>query len=154
MKEKDFIGKKLVSMADGVQVGTVKDLIFQGLDLTALVVRGEHGEGLLPYKEIGTNGPDAITIESYKLVDWNAGHSLQPDSRSSHDLRKLNFMDADGKLLGRIHDLTMDEVGHIQTMGVRTEGVFGLGSHETVVPASSIRALGSDMVTVDGKQKG
>jgi sporulation protein YlmC with PRC-barrel domain len=153
MKDKDLVGKKVVSMADGAQVGTVKDLVFHELELTALVVRGERGEGLLPYKDLGTNGPDAITIESYKQVDWNAGKSLDPESRSTHDLRKLSVMDADGNLLGHMHDLTMDEKGHVEDMSVRTDGILGLGSHETVIPAGRVRAVGADMITVDGDPK-
>ncbi len=149
MKEKDLVGKKIVSMADGAKVGTVKDLVFHGLELSALVLDGERGEGLLPFKDLGTNGPDAITIESYKLVDWNAGKVLAPESRSTHDLRKLSVMDANGTLLGHMHDLTMDDNGHVKDIDVRTDGVFGIGSHETVIPAAQVRALGADMITVE-----
>ena len=59
IREKDLMGKAIVSMGDGAKVGTVKELVFQHLTLSSLVVRGEHGEGLLRYQDIGANGPDA-----------------------------------------------------------------------------------------------
>jgi hypothetical protein len=44
----------------------------------------------------------------------------------------------------------MDTAGHVEDIRVRTEGVFGIGAHETVIPASDIRALGADLITVEG----
>ena len=149
MKDKDLVGKTVVSMADGARVGTVKDLVFQGLELTSLLIRGERGEGLLAYKSIRANGPDAITIESYTLVDWNGGRTLEPDNRDIHELRKLSVVDGDGKMLGHLHDLTMDDLGHVEDISVRTEGVFGVGAHESVIPGTRVRAVGSNLITVD-----
>jgi sporulation protein YlmC with PRC-barrel domain len=149
MRDKDLVGKTVVSMADGARVGTVKDLVFHELDLVSLVVRGEHGEGLLPYKSLGTNGPDAITIESYTLVDWNAGRTLEPDNKNTHELSKLAVVDSHGNMLGHMHGLTMDDGGHVQDIAVRTEGIFGIGAHEAVIPASRVRAVGADLITVD-----
>ncbi len=150
MRDKDLVGKSVVSMADGARVGTVKDLVFHGLNLQALVVKGERGEGLLPFVSVGANGPDAITIESYTLVDWNKGPGLGPETMDIHRLRKLSVVDGNGKMLGHLHDLTMDTAGHVEDIRVRTEGVFGIGAHETVIPASDIRALGADLITVEG----
>ena len=42
MKENEFVGKVVVSMADSAQIGKVKDLVFRGLQLSALVVKGER----------------------------------------------------------------------------------------------------------------
>ena len=67
MKSKVFIGKKVVGMSDGAEIGKVKDLIFTGLKLTGLVVKGDRGEGLLPYDSLGANGSDAMTVESYAV---------------------------------------------------------------------------------------
>ena len=153
MKENDFVGKPVVSMSDGAKIGKVRDMVFKGLDLTSLVVNGERGEGLLPIGLIGTNGPDAITIESYTVVDWNAGRLQDPDSRNTHDLRKLSVVDADGNMLGKMHELTMNAKGRVEEISVRTEGVFGIGAHETLVAASRVRAIGTDMITVEKAPK-
>jgi sporulation protein YlmC with PRC-barrel domain len=154
MKDKDFIGKAVVSMGDGAQVGTVKDLVFRGLNLAALVVDGECGEGLLPYGSVGKNGPDAITIDSYTAIDWNAGRVVEPDSRSTHDLRKLSVVNAEGQILGHMHDFTMNSKGHVQKIYVRTDGIFGIGAHKEVVAGSRVRAIGSNMITVESARKG
>lgn len=149
MKKEEYVGKKVVSIADGAEVGKVKDLVFQSLKLTALVVKGERGEGLLPQGDISANGPDAITIESYKLIDWNAGSAMDSESRTTHELEKLKVMDAEGNLLGHMHHFTMNAEGEIEHISVRTEGVFGLGAHETTVPSTKVRAIGEDMITVE-----
>ncbi|MDR3691611.1 MAG: PRC-barrel domain-containing protein [Fimbriimonas sp.] len=154
MKDKDFINKQVVSMADGAKVGTVKDLVFNCLDLKALVVQGERGEGLLAFTDIGTNGPDAVMIESYTVIDWNAGRVLGPESRNTEDLRKLSVVDADGNLLGHMHHITMDPKGHVKHIAVRTVGVFGIGANETLVAGSRVRAIGADMITVEKSRKG
>ncbi|HLK17188.1 MAG TPA: PRC-barrel domain-containing protein [Fimbriimonadaceae bacterium] len=153
MKDSDFIGKRVVSLADGAQVGTVKDLVFHELELTALVIRGERGEGLLPFADLGKNGPDAITIESFTLVDWNAGHALQPDGRTTRELRELSVFDANGKKLGHIHDFTMDVSGHVEDFAVRSGGVLGIGADERVIDGSQVLALGEDLITVKASPK-
>lgn len=153
MNEKDFIGKIVVSMSDGAKVGTVKDLVFHGLGLSDLLVAGERGEGLLPFDQIGTNGPDAVTVPSYSVIDWNAGRLMEPDRRNTHDLRKLSVVDSDGTMLGTVHDLTMTKAGKIQEIDVRTEGVFGLGAVHTMVAGGHIRAIGAQMITVDSVSK-
>ena len=148
VKDKDFLGKKVVSVADGVQVGTVKDLVFDDLNLSALVVQGERGEGLLPFAALQNNGPDAVTIPTLSAVDWNPGNALAPKSRKLHDLHKLTVMDEQGTALGHIHDFTMDAGGHIQQVEVRTEGVFGVGAHKTFIEAGQVCAIGPKLMTV------
>ena len=118
------------------------------------MVRGEHGEGLLPFRSLGTNGPDAVTIESYTLVDWNAGRSLDPDSKNTDELRKLSVVDSEGNMLGHIHDLSMDSFGHIDDVDVRTEGVFGIGARHTSIPRSNVRAVGPNLITVEADSSG
>lgn len=149
MKSKVFIGKKVVGMSDGAEIGKVKDLIFTGLKLTGLVVKGDRGEGLLPYDSLGANGSDAMTVESYAVIDWSAGPEMAPESRTIHEIEKLKVIDAEGNMIGHMHDFTMSASGLIEEISVRTDGVFGIGSHETVVPSSRVRAIGTDMITVD-----
>ena len=149
MTDKEFMGKKVVSLSDGEKLGKVKDLIFTGLKLTDLVVKGERGEGLLPFKNLSANGPDAIMVETYALIDWNVGPALTPESRTAHELEKLKVVDDKGKMIGHMHDYTMDTNGVIEEISVRTEGVFGIGAIETIVPSKRVRAIGSDLITVE-----
>ena len=149
MKKEEYVGKIVVSIADGAEIGKVKDLVFHGLKLNALLVKGERGEGLLTQDNISANGPDAITIENYALVDWNAGSAGDPESRTTHELEKLKVMDAEGNMLGHMHHFTMNAKGDIEHISVRTDGVFGLGAHETNVPSSKVRAIGAEMITVE-----
>jgi sporulation protein YlmC with PRC-barrel domain len=140
-------------MKDGAKIGTVKDLVFRGVDLLSLVVDGERGEGLLPFECVNESGPDAVMIEDVAGVAWSSGLYLEPGTRNAHDLKLLSVVDAEGNNLGRIHDFTMNAKGRMQKLFVRTEGVFGIGSHEQEVPESRIRAIGPDMITVDMPRK-
>ena len=149
MKQKEFVGKRVVSLADGVEIGKVKDLVFTGLNLSALVIAGERGDGLLPFESISANGPDAITIESFQLIDWNAGSTLTPESRTTQEIEKLKVIDAKGTMIGRLHDFKMNPNGWIEEIYIRTDGVFGIGAHETTVPSSKVRAIGAFLITVD-----
>ena len=149
MKENEFVGKVVVSMADSAQIGKVKDLVFRGLQLSALVVKGERGEGLLPFTSIGANGPDAITIEAYTQVEWNAGSAMDTECKTTHELGKLKVMDDQGNMIGHMHDLTINDKGQIQEISVKTDGVFGIGAHETLVPSSKVRGIGNDLITVE-----
>jgi sporulation protein YlmC with PRC-barrel domain len=149
MTEKDLLGKAVVSMGDGARVGKVKDLIFHGIQLQALVIKGERGEGLLPYERIGKNGPDAITIDSYTMVDWNGGTISDPESQEIGELRKLTVVDSNGKMLGHLHDLDLSESGLIQEIFVQTEGVFSIGAHKSRFAGPQIRSMGPKLITVD-----
>jgi sporulation protein YlmC with PRC-barrel domain len=151
MTEKEFLGKTVVSISDGAKVGTIKDLVFDGSQVKGFIVKGERGEGLLPFSALGTPGPDAIAIESYELVDWNAGKLLQPASKTLNDLLKLSVVDDSGAMIGHMHDLTFDSAGYIEQIAVRTEGVFGIGAHHTLVPGKRIRALGPSFITVESE---
>jgi sporulation protein YlmC with PRC-barrel domain len=149
MNENDLVGKAVVSMADGAKVGVVNDLIFKGVSLQGLSLKGDKGNGILAFKNIGTTGPDAISIESYKNVDWDAGKTLEPDSHNLHDLRKLKVIDDSGTELGHLHAVTLDNLGNIEEIAVRTEGVFGIGSHQALIAGARIRSLGPTLITVE-----
>ncbi len=140
-------------MDDGAKVGTVNDLIFRGVEMVSLVVKGERGEGLLPYERVNENGPDALMIDSYTAIDWSSGLTLEPGTRSVHELRKLSVVDAEGNLLGRLHEFTITPKGRMEDLYIKTEGVFGIGSHESVVSQSRIRAFGPDAITVEMGKK-
>ena len=135
-------------MGDGTRVGSVTDVLFNGLDVNSLVVHGDHGNGLLPYRDVLSNGPDAITIESSTLIDWNAGPESDVEGKGAQHLRKLAVMDADGAMLGHVHDMDMDEPGHVENITVRGDGIFGFGGHETRIQTSRVRAVGPKMITV------
>lgn len=148
MKDKDLVGKSVVSISDGAQIGTVKDLVFYDLVLKSLLVKGDRGEGLLPFTSISSNGPDAIMVDSYAAVDWSTGTVPDPNSRNGHDLRKLDVMDSSGNALGQVHDYSMDATGHVHQIDIRTEGVFGIGAQKTIIEGAQVCAIGPDMMTV------
>jgi sporulation protein YlmC with PRC-barrel domain len=150
---KDLIGKPVVSLEEGAQVGRAKDLVFQGLELQALVVQGEHGEGQLPYADIRTPGPDAITIESSSLIDWDPGQGKESSGKGRSEFLELAVVDAEGNNLGHVHDLNFDLTGQVEDIAVRTEGIFGIGAHETTIPRSQIRAVGPKWITVETLSK-
>ena len=57
--------KPVVSVADGVQVGRVADVLFETatLRVAALLLSARDGQLVLPFEAIRSIGADAVTIE-------------------------------------------------------------------------------------------
>ena len=149
MKLRDFKGKSVVSIDQGQKVGTVLEAILHSLQVTDLVLKGEHGEGLLPFRRIHSIGQDAITVQTGAEVEWNKNTS-EPGSISGEAYLKLPVVDTQGTVIGEVHDAIVGPSGAVESIEVRRGGVFGIGAHETVIPRANVRAVGEKLITVDG----
>lgn len=152
MNISELIGKPIVSMIDGEKVGVVKDLLIDSeqLKVTAVLLGGIPGQGLLPYEQVKSVGLDAMTIESAQAIQWSTGQLATATGRPMHDLKKLPVMDSSGTELGGIQDIEIDvSTGRLQSIKVGGGGVFGIGGHSTVVAIAQIRTIGAAMITAD-----
>lgn len=146
-----LISMKVVTTAEGVELGRVKDLVFDpesqrllGLLLDArdndrrMFVEGDHIRGV---------GRDAITVDSAGSM-----HPLetQPRARRIVDagirLRGANVLTEDGDRIGRINKVMMEDDGSIGSYTTRS-GAFGLGGRHVVLPQQVLQ-IGSDAVIV------
>ena len=141
----------MVSMDDGAKVGTVDVLLVdpKRLLVTALVLTGATGSGVLPFESIRAIGADAVTIDSTEPIQWTTEPLPTEAGRRSEEILGLKVIDAGGVIGGTVHDLSFDSAGAVTSIDVRSGGVFGLGGKEQTVPASTIRGIGASLVTVD-----
>jgi sporulation protein YlmC with PRC-barrel domain len=143
----------VVSMADGVQIGRVEDVLFDtaALQVGALVLKTTGGRSLLPFASVHRLGADAVTVESAKaaqaeVAPTGAGNVL----RSLGDLTGLKVVSGEGTYLGDVRDVEIDQAtGALTELQVHRGGVLGLGGTGVTVPAAAIRGIGPDMVTAD-----
>ena len=152
MKASRLKDKPVVSMADGAQVGTVKELLFDTSDfrLTALLLRAESGESTLPFASIRSIGPDAVMIESAADTAGAQGQAALDTTRGLEDLMGLSAVNVEGTLLGKVKELEIgDEDGRLTKLEVHRGGVLGIGGTTATVSPSEIRSIGPKLITVD-----
>lgn len=152
MKASTLKDKPVVSMADGAQVGTVKELLFDTTDfrLLALLLRADSGESTLPFGAIRSIGSDAIMVESAADTAGAKGQAALDATRGLEDLMSLSAVNGEGTLLGKVKELEIgDQDGRLTRLEVHRGGVLGIGGTTVTVPLSAIRSIGPKLVTVD-----
>ena len=152
MKASRLKDKPVVSMADGAQVGTVKELLFDTADLrlTALLLRATSGESTLPFGSIGSIGSDAVMIERAADTAGAQGQAALDTTRGLDDLMSLSAVNVAGTLLGKVSELEIDEQdGRLTKLEVHRGGVLGIGGTTVTILPSAIRSIGPKLITVD-----
>jgi sporulation protein YlmC with PRC-barrel domain len=99
MKASALKGKAVISMADGVQIGRVEDVLFDtaALRVAALVLTTTGGRSTMPFAAIRSLGTDAVTVESATATQAvadqaDAGNLL----RGLGDLMGLKVVNGEG----------------------------------------------------------
>ena len=152
MKASKLKGMPVVSMADGAQVGSVADVLFDIADLrvSALVLSAKSGEALLPFGSIRSIGSDAVTVESAADTQGVSGQSASDTVHGLGDLMSLSAIDSEGTLLGKVKELEINEHdGRLSGLEVHRGGVLGRGGKGYTVSPSAIRNIGPKLVTVE-----
>ncbi len=141
--------KAVVSLGDGAKIGHVEDILIdpQTLTVVALVIKGEKGESVLPREHINTIGEDAVTINDISATQSTA--SSFPGMHPFSEFRGHKVVDSAGTVVGELHDVDLDPTtGAICALGVRSGGIFGVGSHTLCIPAADICSFGPELITV------
>ena len=152
MNVRELKGMAVVSLADGAKVGKVEDVLIESspFRVTALVLEGPSGQGLLPFASVRSLGEDAVTIESSAPIQWSSGQVPGSSARRVDEVLGLKVVDAAGTMGGTVHDVDFDaSTGAISSFGVRSGGVFGMGAEEHTVSVSGVRGLGTSLLTVE-----
>lgn len=153
MKASALKGKDVVSMADGVQIGRVEDVLFDtnALRIAALALTTTGGRSILPFAAIRSLGADAVTVESATstqpaVVQTDAGNLL----RGLGDLTGLKVVNGEGAYLGDVRDVTIEQSsGALTDLEAHRGGLLGMGGTAVTVLASAIRGIGPELITVD-----
>lgn len=151
MKASSLRGRSVVSLNDGVAVGKVLDLTVDAthVQVSTIVLVGHDGNSVVPFAAVRHFGTDAVTIDDSRIVQAPADNN-DLSERGISTLTGLPVMNQGGAVIGRVDDVEFDaENGKFTTLLVQHGGVFGLGSTQEAVPASAIRGIGPNMITVD-----
>jgi sporulation protein YlmC with PRC-barrel domain len=151
MKASALKGKAVVSMADGVQIGRIEDVLFDtvALRVAALALATTGGRSILPFSSVRSLGADAVTVESVTAIQADqggAGNLL----RGLGDLMGLKIVNGEGAYLGDVREVVIEQAsGALTEFEAHSGGVLGLGGTSVTVPTVAIRGIGPDLVTVD-----
>ena len=148
MQASAFNGLAVVSIAGGVKLGTIIEVLF---DLTTfrlaalLITSGDRQQFVVPFSAIHTIGPDAVMVPS----DQSTQRYAAPFDGLARldDVVKLKVVDEAGSVLGTVSGIEVDpETREITAVQVHQGGMLGLGGTTTTIPAASIRGVDQLMV--------
>src|SRR4051812_28102598 len=107
MKGLALKGMPVVSMAEGAELGTVDDVLFDParLRVGALALRAGHDRSILPFEAVGNIGVDAVMVETTAATAGETGQSSREELRALGGLVGLPVMDSEGTILGEVADL-------------------------------------------------
>jgi sporulation protein YlmC with PRC-barrel domain len=152
MKASALKSMAVVSMADGLQIGRVEDVLFDtsNLRVAALALTTSGGQSVLPFSSVHRIGTDAVTVETTNAAQ--AAVATAPGNALRHlsDMIGLKIVNGEGSYLGDVREVLIDEVvGGIVELEAHRGGMLGLGGTSVRVLASDIRGIGPDLVTAN-----
>jgi sporulation protein YlmC with PRC-barrel domain len=124
MKASELKNKAVVSMADGVQIGRVEDVLFDtaALRVAALVLTTTGGRSVLPFAAVRSLGADAVTVESATATQAADQAGIGNLLRSLGDLIGLKVVNGEGAYLGDVRDVTIEQASARSPNSRRTAG--------------------------------
>jgi sporulation protein YlmC with PRC-barrel domain len=153
MKASALKSMAVVSMADGVRIGRVEDVLFDtvAFRIAALTLTTTGGRSILPFSSVRSIGADAVTVESETVAQTaaaqgGAGNVL----RSLNELMGLKVVSGQGDHIGDVREVLVDQQsGALTELEAHRGGMLGMGGTGVTIPTSVIRGIGPDLVTVD-----
>jgi uncharacterized protein YrrD len=151
----DIIGLPVVSHETGERSYQVKDLLFDEDQHNVLGLLVEEGGWLskslaVPFSAVTSIGPDAVIIPSEKsVIETDGDERLAAATRRSVAVKGKQVMSEDGKDLGKIADLVIDqESGHVDGYLI-SGGIFAdVYKGQPFIPAPLMLKVGEDVVFV------
>ena len=148
----DLLGMPLVTVQEGLRLGTLKGLEFNPADgrIRYLHFDGAdtRADGVLAWDSVRTVGADAITVASLDAV-LEAVPAADREEITP-DVRNRPVITESGTRLGTITGYDVDEAsGRIERYRVATGGFVGRLTHREIsFPQEAVRAFGRDAVIV------
>ena len=152
MKASALKSMAVISMADGVEIGRVDDVLFDttNLRVAALALATSGGQSVLPFSSVHRIGEDAVTVEAASAAQPAPTMTQGIALRHLSDLIGLKIVNGEGTYLGDVREVLIDEaVGGITQLEGHRGGMLGMGGTSVLVPAADIRGIGPDLVTAN-----
>jgi len=151
VKASELIHRSVVSLNGGTKVGNVSDLTLDAthVQVKSLVLAGHDGNSVVPFAAVRHIGIDAVTIDDSRTVQAPGG-DRETTERGTSALTGLSVLNQEGTIVGSVDDLEFDEEnGQLTALLVHRGGVIGIGGSHESIPASAIRAVGPQLITID-----
>ena len=144
-------GMAIVSLGDGAKLGRVDDVLFgtRPLRATALSVRGDGQDFVIPFEQLTTIGADAVTVESGQVTQTASKEGTYSGLAGLGELMKFKVVDEAGTLVGTLGGIELDPAsGQVTGLAVHQGGLLGLGGTTTRIDPAAIRSVGDALLTV------
>lgn len=145
-------GMAIVSMSEASRLGAVTDILFEAAPLRVAALQGasDAADFEIPFSAVRSIGADAVIVESSQVTQMASGGTSIAGLMGLALVQRLKVVDDAGTFLGTVHGVAVDPAtGAVLELIARKGGVLGMGRNEMTIPASSIRTVGMDVLTVD-----
>lgn len=152
-RARTIIGLPIVSLAEGLRVGQVRDLVFDPDDRTiaALVVSEaswHHDAELVPIDKVRSFGRDAITIFDLSgLVEARSNRDLHELFSTGVKLDGLLAMTEGGNYLGVIEEVLVGPRGEMLAYEISSGFTEDVQRGKCLLPANEALTVGRDVAT-------
>jgi len=139
-------GRRVVTMDDAQQVGTVRRLVVDAATGTVVAAALDGATGpntLLPWAKVKSIGPDALMIESAQLLEEPDQGARERIEAGVFDLEGKTLYTDHGDSLGSLEDIEFDE---------QTGRIVRLHVTGHALPLQRFVAVGPDAVIVPGPE--
>ncbi len=154
-KSRKFISMPIISIVEGVQIGSVKDLVVdpKNLGIAAIVIdqKGWFKEQkIIPYNKVTSVGEDAITIDQSANVEKSTNlPEILKLLRENTDPIGMKVISEKGKVIGQVDEYFLDEAtGKITSLEISGRFIESLIKGRGVFDASMIITMGTDAIVV------
>ncbi len=153
LKSKRFIGMPVISLAEGQQLGKVKELVVDPLkkSVVALLIEQKgwfKEEKFIPYSKVRSVGNDAITIEQSNLVQ--KGTSLPEIVKLINDKHSIigsKVVAENGTVLGITEEFYVNvEDGTLAGLEISGSFINSIISGRAFLDSSFIRTIGRNLM--------
>lgn len=152
-RARSVIGLPIVSLAEGLRVGEVRDLVFDpdGHTVAALVVSEaswRHDAELIPIEKIRSFGRDAVTISDLSgLIAARSRRELHQLFISGVKLDGLLAMTEGGNYLGIIEEILLGPHGEMLAYEISIGFATDINRGKCHLPAGESLTVGRDVAT-------
>lgn len=149
-KSAEILGLSIISLGEGKELGTAKDIITDAVkgEVSAIVVEDGKwylGAKILPFHKIQGIGEYAVTIESSSaVVPLASSEEITRLLAAGNRVKGTKVLTKSGKMQGQVEEIMIDELsGKISGCEIKLEN----GDME-VIPAEQVITFGKDILVI------
>lgn len=159
-KSRKFISMPIISIEEGQQIGTVKNIVIdpEKKELAALIVEQRgwfKDQKVIPYNKVHSVGGDAITIEKFANAEKQTNlPNIVKLIKDKYELIGAKVVAENGTVLGYVDEFYVDLInGKIITLEITGRFLDGLMQGKATLDTEYIKTIGKEvLIAVDGAE--